>query len=140
MKEIITGHLFIFLIVLLFTSCKKSEEKYIIGTWKKIKSEERVGSTAWQDVTEACQTDDTESYETDGSWAIYDGTYQCTSGSGIVNGTWKFAASNTKVIYTYEGFSGEYESTIERLTETELVLTQSTGNIAGTQIRNTYTR
>jgi hypothetical protein len=130
------------LLTLLFTvSCKKSEESKqspLVGSWKRTKIESRTNANAWVIDTRTCYTDDVEEYAADGAWTFYDGTKQCSAGTGIKKGTWKLAAGDTKVIYTYQGVSGEYESTIETLTATALVLTQSTGDVNNTQVRTTY--
>ena len=103
-------------------------------------SENRIGSGAWStadDVT--CRTDNVEEYAADGGWILYDGTIQCgQGGTGIVHGTWRLAASDTKVVYTYEGASSEYEATVELMTETQLILTYSTGATSGMQVRSSY--
>lgn len=122
----------------LFFGCKKKEERFIEGTWKRVKIESRVGSSSWQDVTEACNLDDTEEYTESGNWTFYDGTNQCNAGTGIMTGTWEFAADNSKIIYKYTGIPGEYESTIESIEKKKLVLTFSSGDLEGTQFKYTY--
>lgn len=83
--------------------------------------------------------DNTEEYEAGCAWTLYDGNVRCgTEETGIRHGTWRLAASDTKVIYTYDGIRGEYESTVETMTETELVLTRSTGETNGRQTRGVY--
>ncbi|MES2644811.1 MAG: lipocalin family protein [Myxococcota bacterium] len=123
----------------LLTLCGCADEQPIVGTWAQTGSESRVGDDEWAELDDAaCRLDNTEEYGEDGSWVLYDGTDQCGAGTGIVRGTWQLAASDTKIVYTYEGAAGEYESTVESLTSTELVLTNSTGDTAGTQVRSTY--
>jgi hypothetical protein len=114
----------------------------VTGTWQQTNSEKRVGTAPWQVANDvACRVDNTEEYAGDGSWTLYDGTNQCGSGgSSIIHGTWRLAASDTKIIYTYEDINGEYEATIEQLGAGALVLTSSTGDTAGTQIRSTYAK
>lgn len=121
-----------------FFGCKKKEERFIEGTWKRTKIEMRLGTSSWEDITESCNLDDTEEYTESGNWSYYDGTNQCNSGTGIMTGTWEFAADNSKVIYTYTGISGEYESTIETIEKKKLVLTHSSGDLLGTQYKYTY--
>jgi hypothetical protein len=130
------------LVALLFAvSCKKSEESKqspLIGSWKRTKIEKRTGSNAWVLDTRTCYTDDVEEFEAGGAWTFFDGTKQCSAGTGITKGSWKLAAGDTKIIFNYQGASGDYESTIETLTTDALVLTQSTGDVNNTQVRTTY--
>lgn len=117
-------------------------ESALVGTWKQTNSESRVGTEPWVVSDDAdCRIDNTEQYDADGTWAWFDGPVQCGGGgTGVLGGTWRLAASDTKVVYTYEGAAGEYESTVETLTETEMVLTFSTGQIDGLQTRYTFTK
>lgn len=129
------------LLVLFLAGCKKDKEEeksQLVGSWKKTKIESKTSTTNWVTDTRTCYNDDVEEYSDGGAWASYDGTKQCSAGTGIIKGTWKLAAGDTKIIYTYQGITGEYESTIETLTATSLVLTQSTGDVRNTQIRTTY--
>jgi len=129
--------------LILFASCKKDKTEKtspLVGTWTKTKMETKTSSTNWTVDTRTCYTDDLEEYGADGSWTLYDGTKQCSAGSGITKGNWRLAANNTKIIFTYQAFSGEYESTVETLSETSLVLTQSVGDLANTEVRITYVK
>lgn len=126
--------------LILITSCKKEGIDLIEGTWHRTKLESRIGSGAWQDETLQCQLDNIEIYEKGGVWKAYDGTNQCSPGNGITTGTWKLTASDTKVIYTYDDYAGEYESTVEELTENSLILTHSSGGISSTQFKTSFTR
>jgi hypothetical protein len=144
MKNRFVSHVVVGL-VLLFTSqgCGggSAAMQNIMGTWKQTNSESRIGTAPWQVAGDvACRADNTEEYASDGSWTLYDGTNQCGSGTGIVRGTWRLEAADTKVIYTYAQYSGEYEATIEQLTDRDLVLSHSTGDVAGTQTRSTYVK
>ncbi len=130
--------LLVLVVATVFFGCKKKEARFIEGTWKRTKIEMRLGSNPWEEITESCNLDDTEEYTESGNWSYYDGTNQCNPGSGIMTGTWKFAADNTKIIYTYTGIDGEYESTIESIEKKKLVLTYSSGDLLGTQYKYTY--
>ena len=112
----------------------------IVGTWKQTMAEERVGTGSWAAPADAaCRLDNTEEFAADGAYTLYDGTLSCgPGGTGIVSGTWRLAAANTKVIFTYEGTSGEYPSTVEMLTDSDMVLTFDTGRTDGLQTRSTY--
>lgn len=136
-----------FLLILTFAafiSCSEDEENNtkseIVGTWQVTSYETRQGSGNWQDAGQACRLDDTEEYESNGQWTKYDGTNQCASGTGITTGTWKLEANDTKVVYTYDGVPGEYESTVELLSEGSLIVSFSTGDVANTQYRVTYVK
>ena len=128
--------------VLFITGCEKKSSdddlSPLIASWKKIKIEARTSSTPWVIDNRTCYTDDIEEFDSKGGWTSYDGTNQCSAGTGIITGSWKFAVNETKIIFSYEGYTGEYESTIETLTENVLVLTQSAGDLNNTQIRTTY--
>ncbi len=134
------------IVIILFSSCEKKDEtdpvtvSPLIGSWMKTKVETKTSSTDWKVDAKTCYTDDLEEYEASGTWTLYDGTQQCTAGSGITKGTWKFAANNAKLVFTYQGFSGSYESTVETLTDKSMVLTQSTGDLAKTEMRITYVK
>lgn len=134
-------YILLFASALLF-SCgddDSSENKSpITGTWKTVSYETREGAGEWEPTDEACRLDDTEEYKADGSWTKYDGTNQCSAGTGIIKGTWALTASDTKIVYTYDGFEGEYESTVEQLSEQALIITSSAGDLDNTQYRATY--
>ncbi|MDV6170100.1 lipocalin family protein [Flavobacterium sp. DG1-102-2] len=129
----------------LFVSCQDDDSdkggsgNSIVGVWQKTKEETRLGSGTWQAVTEDCDLDDTEEYKSDGSWTFYPGTVTCGS-AAVLNGTWKLRANDTKVLFTYDGVDGAYESTLEELTDSKLVLTHSAGDVEDTQYRDTYKR
>jgi hypothetical protein len=116
-----------------------AEPSPIVGAWAQTMSEERIGSAAWAAANDAaCRTDNTEEYTAAGDFTLYDGTIRCGNGTGITKGTWRLAAANTTLIFTYVGSKGEYVSTVESLTATDMVLTFATGETNGRQIRSTY--
>lgn len=131
--------------VFLFSCSDDSDEKdtsgnsKITGVWKKTKEESRQGNAAWEDVTEDCDLDDTEEYEAGGDWALYPGTVTCGS-ANVITGSWVLKANGTKVVFSYDAFEGEFESTVEELTDTKMVLTHSAGDVDDTQYRDTYTK
>lgn len=127
--------------LLSFTACDKEEEaEPIVGTWQKSKVEQSTNGGAWSTSSEPCQMDDTEEYASGGSWTAYDGPNQCSAGTGIIKGTWRLAANGSKVIYTYSGYSGEYESTVEQLNGSNMVLVYAVGDNNNTQVRTTFTK
>lgn len=144
MKKSIS-YLFLFSI-LFISSCSDPEEDVspIQGSWNlaawDIKTENPPSD--WKPKGEECRLDDMEEYKADGTWIKYDGSNQCPGGNGIgiYRGTWRLTANNGKVIYTYEEAQGEYESTVESLTETTMVLTFASGTVDGRQNRVTYTK
>lgn len=132
--------LLLFFSGLMFTSCSK-EEHAIVGSWKVIAYETRSNTSPnWEASSETCRLDDTEQYDADGRWTRYDGTNQCSAGTGILKGTYTIQANNTKIIYQYDDFEGEYESTIESLTNDEFVISWSAGTTDNLQFRATFKR
>lgn len=127
----------------LFTACSKKEDGAappIVGTWKKTLVEKKTNTAAWAVDPRPCQLDDIEEYSQSGSWVLYDGPNQCSPGTGIMNGTWRLAAGDGKVIFTFSGVPGEYESTVVSLSSSQMILLQSAGDVNNTQYRFTYTK
>ncbi|MNK06500.1 hypothetical protein D3C87_243990 [compost metagenome] len=128
---------------LFITGCSGDDNKEavndseIVGVWTKMKEEKRVGLAEWQDVTEDCDLDDTEEYKSNGDWAMYMGTITCGSRDAMY-GTWSFRANETKVMFTYDEYEGEYEKTVEELSENKMILSHNTGDVQDTQYRITY--
>jgi hypothetical protein len=115
----------------------------IVGTWLRVQSETRVGTDAWaEDKDSACLSDDTEVYGADGTFEAHSGTMRCSAGTttdtGVIRGTWRLTANDTKIIYTYQGFKGEYDATLESLDATQMIRSWSTLDTAGTQMRVTF--
>lgn len=127
-------------LTILFVSCKKEDKKDspIVGNWELVKFETTQNGGVWQDTNEPCKLDNSESYEKDGSWVFYEGPNKCGTGGSIIEGTWKFAANETKVIYTYSGYADEYESNVDQLTSTTLVLIHGAGDVQNTQFKQTF--
>lgn len=127
------------------TSCSKDDDSSsstknnLQTSWIKDKVETRTNDGAWQDITTSCNLDDVEEYESNSDWTLYPGTNLCNSES-VTTGSWSLRANNTKIIYTYDGISGEYESSIETITENVLILTQNVGDLNNTQFRFTYSK
>ena len=133
--------LFVLAAFFLFAGCRKEDQKpenHLLGTWQKTKLESKTATTNWKEMSQPCQLDDLEEYRPNGDWTLFDGANQCSASTGIMRGTWRQEASNTKIVYTYDGYGGEYESTVEELSENKMVLVQSTGQLNGQQIRYTY--
>lgn len=129
------------LLAVLLTGCKKEDENNIspiVGTWHVVAYETRAGNANWTTSVGTCRLDDIEEYEANGRWTLYDGTDQCEAGTGITRGTWELRASNTKIVYTYDAFDGEYESTVEELSDSRLVISWSAGDLDNTQYRLTF--
>jgi len=144
MKTLKKTHFLLFILLITISSCNKDETEAVqsplIGTWQVITYETRQGSGSWQNANQPCRLDDTEEYASNGKWTKYDGTNQCASGTGITLGTWELRANNTKIVYTYDGAPGEYESTVELLNEETLVVSFSSGDLNNTQFKVTYSK
>lgn len=125
--------------LLIFSSCTKEETPSdLVGTWKKVLVETRNAQTDWQADDRTCWADDVEEFSENGNWTLYDGTSQCNAGTGMMTGSWELTASNTKVVFTYDGVPGTYESTVVDLDKENLVLTYSSGDLDHTENRITY--
>lgn len=135
-----------FLSITLFFSCSDPDEDVspIQGSWNLVAWDIKTENppSDWSPKGEDCRLDDIEEYQPNGTWVKYDGSHQCAGGNGIgiYRGTWRLTANNSKVIYTYAEAQGEYESTVETLTATTMVLTFASGTVDGTQNRVTYTK
>ena len=117
----------------------------VVGTWGRVKSETRVGTDAWaDDKNSACLADEMEVYHADGTFESHSGTIRCSAGTtvdtGILRGTWRLTANDTKIVYTYVGFKGEYDATIERLEGTQMTRNWSTLDTKNTQMRVTFAK
>lgn len=144
MKIIKKTTILLFILSISLISCSKDDDSAvsspIVGSWEVISYETRQGSGNWQNANQPCRLDDTEEYASNGEWTKYDGTNQCAAGTGITLGTWELRANNTKIVYTYDGVPGEYESTIELLDEENLIISFSSGDLNNTQFRVTYVK
>lgn len=141
--------IFVFILALVFISCSEDPvennysetEQKLIGSWEVIKYEESLDGINWSDdPNNYCVIDDVWEFTENNVMNYYDGAVLCNNSSGtqIEKGTWKLTANETKIIFTYDGHPGEYESTIESLTETELVLVNAVGDIYGTISKKTF--
>lgn len=138
-----TNPLMLFICMAVLLGCKKepTAQELLTGTWIKTKEESKTTNSDWQATNEACDLDDTEEFSADGKWALYLGNQLCSGQSGtVVRGNYLLAASDTKIIFTYTGISGEYESTIESISSNQLVLSFATGLSNGTIVRTTYNK
>jgi hypothetical protein len=130
--------------IILLVACVDlgKDDPQIVGAWKVINYESRTTTPAtdWYR-GEECRFDNVEEFLKDGTYTLYDGTQKCgTNSGGITKGTWRLAANNQKVILTYEGVLGEYETTIEEINESTMVLSFASGTLNGLQNRVTYSR
>lgn len=116
-----------------------AKAQMLVGVWNLNNSESRFGTEPWMTADDVdCRIDNTEEFEADGSWTLYDGTNPCGSGLTILTGRWRLAAGDSKILFSYDDVSGEYEQDIELLTELSLVRTFATGLTNGKQTRNSY--
>jgi hypothetical protein len=127
---------------LVSVACGGSDtDSLLVGTWRQTAEEERIGAGPWQPADDACRLDNVEEFSSNGDWTLYDGTFSCGgSSTGPVRGDWRLEAGETKLIFSYDGIGGEYESTIETLSDTTLVVSYATGLTSGLQTRSTYRR
>lgn len=139
--------LFAFISIVLF-SCEKEDEvkqseteQKLIGSWNRTKIESRKPNEEWQDITKNCDKDDVEEFQSSGKYVLYPGTALCNDQDGLLStGTWRTASNDTKIIFTYDEYEGEYESSIESISSTTLVLKHATGLEDQSEIRKTYTK
>lgn len=121
---------------------KKSEiEQQLIGAWTESKIEELGEAGNWIDFTRPCDLDDVSEFLPSGKYALYQGVNICEGGDHtVLNGAWRLGSNDTKIIFTYEAYSGEYERSIESFTATQMVLKHATGETVSRQIRTTYVK
>ena len=135
---------FILVVFLSLLSCSKDEDSFtitkknLVGSWTKSKVEKRVSDGLWADITESCNLDDVEEYASNGNWIFYLGTLRCESGSPILKGNWSLAANDSKIIYEYDDYEGQYEKSIETITENVLIVTHSANDLDNSQYRYTF--
>lgn len=136
-------NIFFLLVISLLISCSDSQEDLpiIVGSWEVIKEEVKYPDSEWETSDQECRFDNTEEFEEDGTHILYDGTFDCgESGTGIEYGSWRLAADDTQVIFTYDGYAGEYPKTIEELNPDQMILSYDTGLVSGMQVRTTYSK
>jgi hypothetical protein len=130
-------------------SCDKEEEEkalsekaqLLIGSWKKTKIESKKPNQNWENITRDCDVDDIEEFKNNGKYTLYPGSSLCEGQSNVISsGTWKFGANESVIIFTYDGYEGEYESVIESLSSTSLVVKFATGLTDGSERRTTYVK
>jgi len=115
--------------VVFISSCDKDDEPKpktkteLISAhpWKITKFKVTQGTASFEDAPEACQGDDTETFEADGDYKFDEGATKCDpddpqSGTG----TWTFNSGETVLIISGGGLSLNY--TILELTETTMRL------------------
>ncbi len=117
-----------FIVSFLFIGCNKYEEGPIIslrsktsrlcGTWKVTKRQlngAEVGLSA-EELSARVE------YKSNQTFTVTSPTWPTS------NGTWRFSSDKTKLIIQIDGQTAETESTIVRLTNSELVLEQAIGS------------
>lgn len=128
MKKINFLLLSILIASFLFTGCSKYEEGPTIsllskttrmcGTWKVTKRQFN-GSDV---VLSAEELSASVEYKDNQTFTVTSSTW------GIYNGTWRFSSDKTKLIIKVDGQTEETESTIVRLTNSDLILEQTIGS------------
>lgn len=142
MKRNLFYGIFILGFVTLLSSCKK-EENWIRGTWRVDKIEKRFGGVGeWENDPTNCRIGSVEEYEKSGKWTLYAAPgAPCPGSSGLPYfGTYRFAASGTKLLYTYDDSIGEYASSVESLTKNTMILFYDTGLTDHREYRYTYSK
>jgi hypothetical protein len=147
MKKIKLFASLILTISILTISCTKDEEsistakKNLTGSWLKTNVEKRVGEGSWADITKDCELDDIEEYASNGNWTFFLGTNRCFSSvTSIYTGTWQLRTNDTKIIFTYVDAVGNYEKSIETLTDKLLIITHNSNDLNNSQFRYTFSK
>ncbi len=129
--------------LLLFSGCRKESPQptnKLIGSWLRVKVEYKDAENIWQDVHLPCLTADTEEYRANGVWFVAIGDSPCGPGTDTHEGKWRLEADGTKIIYSNNAASGEFEATVEVLTDNQLVLIRNVNSAGPQQHRTTYQR
>lgn len=131
----------IFAILLSFVflaSCKKTNEKLLIGSWKVDKVEYASDGVNFVLDEENCINDDVWTFTKNNKLEINQGL-NC-AGSPATETSWSLTDNDQTLVYIYEGFGGEYYSTIVELTKKTFVEEFETGQVNGAKIRNTFSK
>ena len=134
--------IFILGFVALLPSCKK-EEQLIVGTWRIDKIEARYGGTGeWENEPGNCSVGAVEEYEKSGKYTYYPAPGNpCPGSSGMPSfGTYRFTASGTKLMFTYDDSWGEYDKSVESITKNTMILSHNTGLATGKEFRYTFSK
>ena len=119
---------------LTITSCGKYEE----GPGMSLRTKKARLTGEW-DAKEYVDADGTTVQDTDDDYVTFDkdGTYTYTSGSTSQSGTWEFSSDKEKIKigYTVGSTTFSTETTIIRLTNTELWTKDEDGNISKSEKR-----
>lgn len=115
----------IFILSFLFVGCSKYEEgpavsllsktTRICGTWKVTKRQLNGADVTLSTEELSARVE----YEKNQTFTVISTTW------GTYSGTWKFSSDKTKLIIQVDGQTNETESTIVRLTNSELILEQA---------------
>lgn len=147
MKTTIYTFCLLFLSISFLSSCSSDDDSTsyqsetaskLIGSWKRTSIESNNGN-GWTDITQTCDLDDIEEFSNDGTYIYYPGTNTCNS-SLVEYGTWRLAASDSRIVFTYDGYDGEYESSNVTINEGYLEITHSVGDTSNTQIKKKYSK
>lgn len=144
-KQKLIGIIFYGFLILGFmqflSSCKK-EERMIVGTWRVNKIEKKTGNGVWEDDASDCNIGSVEEYDKSGTWTYYPAPGSpCSGSTGMPSyGSYRFTASNTKLMFTYDDTYGEYDKSVESITKTTMVLSHNAGTTDNLQFRYTFSK
>lgn len=126
--------------LLIITSCKKSNEKILIGSWKVEKVEFSEDGIIFIEDVDNCVSDDVWTFTKDNELEVNQGLL--CAGSPAVETAWYLKDEDNTIVYTYDVFVGEYYSTIVQLTKETLVTEHLTipSNENSTKVRTTFSK
>ncbi|MDX1348877.1 MAG: lipocalin family protein [Putridiphycobacter sp.] len=124
--------------ILFLASCKKTNEKLLVGSWEVVKVEYAADGVNFEIDEENCVNDDIWTFTKDNTLEINQGL--TCAGSTALETMWTLTDDDQTIIYTYEGITGEYYSTIVELTKKSFVEEFETGQVNGSRIRNTFSK
>jgi len=120
-KRIVKYYLYLFGLIIITLSCKKSNEDLIVGVWKMEKVEFSEDGLNYIIDEESCLNDDYYIFNKDGS-LDYNRGLTC-AGDTDHKTTWYLKDDGITITYIYEGYAGEYYATIKELTRKTLITT-----------------
>jgi len=126
----------------IFSSCDKDDEEGesspIVGTWQVVNYERKTGVNGpWSVVSDlSCRMQERQTYGQSGQFSQVSGA--CSGSTAGISGTWKLSADQKSITYTYTNYSGEYVRTVEKLNDSELVISWDSGTTTGAYFRASY--
>ncbi len=113
--------IFIFIsLTTLFLSCHKKNERLLETSWKLNKEEFSHMGADFVVEEPDCGTDNIWYFKSGGEFVISQGIELCGNGMPT-EGTWRLEEDEKTIVFTYDGFVGEYFTEIIELTRNTLV-------------------